>query len=315
MIKFNGVTKRFVSGIVGKKTVTALDCVDLEMPSHKIIGVLGENGAGKTTMIKLISGLLLPTGGDVSIDNMNWKHHKKELYKLIGTMLEGGRTTHWPLTVRQNLEYFGILRGVSRCDLKKRVDSSIDFFGLKDKEGVRVQSLSQGMKQKLALAVSMLPEPKYLLLDEPVSGIDYATSLVIQDKLREWVRKNGRTIIITTHDMDVAHKLCDRVVIMRRGKIVADDDLERLVDLFSKKEYIVKFQDAPYDGIEPICLNSQLLESSWDEASATIRLSLDDHNSINDVVYLLAKKYGNIESIRSEKTRLGDIYTKLMYGK
>lgn len=312
MFAFRKVTKEFTNGIFRKKTVRAVDNISVEFPSNRIVGLLGENGAGKTTMIKLISGLLFPTSGQVLIDGMNWKENKAELYQSIGTMLEGGRTTHWPLSVRQNLEYFGVLRGVTGSVLKNKIESSIDFFGLRDKADTPVTALSKGMKQKLSLAISMIHDPRKLILDEPVSGIDYSTSLMIQKRLKEWVKEKGRTVLITTHDMHVAGNVCDWIIIIRKGRVIADDELHNLVNFFSGRKYCVRFQNSCLVE-DKIHLDSETIDADWDDNSKTLSFVLNDHISIDHVIFHLSEKYGKIDSIQSERMRLGDIYSKLVY--
>ncbi|MBU9723731.1 MULTISPECIES: ABC transporter ATP-binding protein [Bacillaceae] len=222
-----------------KELVHAVTDVSFTVNRGEILGLLGPNGAGKTTTIKMICGLLIPDSGTITVNGLNNQKKRFDSLRHISAVLEGNRNLYWRLTVRENLEYFAGNRGASRKEVAGKIDDLLEKFRLKDKENELVNRLSRGMQQKLAIAVAMLAESDVILLDEPTLGLDVETGYEVRQLLREIVRDYNRTIIISTHDMDVVQDLCERTVIVNQGKIVTDDRVENLMKLFDIRSYTV----------------------------------------------------------------------------
>lgn len=222
-----------------KESIQAVNDISFTVQRGEILGLLGPNGAGKTTTIKMICGLLRPESGSITINNIDI--NKKRLHALqhISAVLEGNRNLYWRLTVRENLDYFAGNRGKSRKEVFDRVEELLEQFNLKGKEHELVNRLSRGMQQKLAIAVALLADSDVILLDEPTLGIDIETGYEVRQLLKDIVEKNNRTIIISSHDMDVIQDLCERTVIINHGKLIKDERVENLMRLFAVRSYTI----------------------------------------------------------------------------
>ena len=221
-----------------KEVVKAVDGVSFSVRQGEILGLLGPNGAGKTTTIKTICGLLKPDAGRVIINGHDNQRHRYAALRHISAVLEGNRNLYWRLTVRENLEYFAGNRGMSRRTVAPLIDRLLLQFRLEGKANELVNNLSRGMQQKLAIAVAMLAGSEVILLDEPTLGLDIETGYEVRELLRE-VAREGRTIIISTHDMPVVQDLCERTVIINNGKVVVDDHVTNLLQLFETRAYAI----------------------------------------------------------------------------
>ena len=226
-----------------KEYIQAVNDVSFTVNKGEILGLLGPNGAGKTTTIKMICGLLIPDTGTITINGMNNREKRLGALKHISAVLEGNRNLYWRLTVRENLEYFAGNRGASRKEVSNQIDDLLESFNLKEKEKELVNRLSRGMQQKLAIAVAMLADSDVILLDEPTLGLDVETGYEVRELLRTIVTDYNRTIIISSHDMNVIQDLCDRTVIINDGKIVVDDKVENLMKLFEVRAYTITLGD------------------------------------------------------------------------
>ncbi len=211
----------------------------------EVFGLLGPNGAGKTTTVKMISGLVKPDGGTVYVDGMDVERKRLQVLKRVGVVLEGTRTSIWPLTPMENLIYYGNLKDVRGRVLKGRAADLLAFIGLKDKMNIQVRQLSRGEKQKLAICIALIADPPVLLLDEPTTGLDVQSSRNIKDKVIEMTRTQGKSVLVTTHDMNVAQEICDRIAIINHGVLVACKPKTELLELFSDQVFEFKLDRAP----------------------------------------------------------------------
>lgn len=228
-----------------KKTVHAVDQVDFGIKRGEIFGLLGPNGAGKTTTVKMISGLVRPNAGKVYVDGLHVESRRLEVLKRVGVVLEGTRTSIWPLTPLENLAYFGNLKNVRGKVLRKRSLELIEFIGLKDKMNVQVRRLSRGQKQKLAICIALIADPAVILLDEPTTGLDVQSGRAIKDKVLEMAREQGKCVLVTTHDMNVAQELCDRIGIIDKGKLIACESTDKLLSVFSDQTFEFRLDRMP----------------------------------------------------------------------
>lgn len=218
--------KKFLRTIE-KKEFKAVDGVSFDIYKGEIFGLLGPNGAGKTTTIKMITGLLRPTSGSVCVMDKDVDKNPLEALKSLGTVLAGDRSIYWKLTARENLEYFASLYGCSRKEGKKRAEDIINRLGLTDKADELVEKFSTGMKQKVALGKALIPNAPVVLLDEPTLGLDPQSALNLREIIMD-IKNEGRTVLLTTHYMEEADFLCDRIAIIDGGKIIALDTPENL---------------------------------------------------------------------------------------
>src|SRR3989441_3450507 len=201
---------------------SAVDGIDLRVEAGEIFGLLGPNGAGKTTTMKMLATLLIPTSGTIRVLGIDPLERPREVRARLGAMLSGERSLYWKLTGRENLEYFAALYHVPPKETKARIQASLVAVKLGDRADDYVERYSTGMRQRLALARALLPKPPLVILDEPTVGLDPQASRDLRDRVRE-LRAQGRTVLLTTHYMEEADQLCDRVAIIDHGRIVALD--------------------------------------------------------------------------------------------
>lgn len=228
------------------KTVHAVAGVSLNVEPGEVLAFLGPNGAGKTTAIKMIAGLIRPDAGSVRVAGRD-PHRDPWALRQLGAVLEGNRNVYWRLTPLENLEYFGVLRGLSAAAARRRGRLLLERFDLTKKQNALTQQLSRGMQQKLAIAVSLVHEPALLLLDEPTLGLDVEAAETVKQMVRE-LADEGQAVVLTTHQLDVAQQLSHRVAIIREGRIVAEDATPRLLARFSGEQYEIEVEgelDAP----------------------------------------------------------------------
>lgn len=204
--------------------ILAVDSVSFEIREGELFGLLGPNGAGKTTLIKCISTLLIPDKGTAIVGGNDVHKEPVGVRKKIGVMTGGERTLYWKLSAMDNLKYFAALYGVPRNRVKQRIDFLLSLMDLKNRANENVEKFSSGMKQKLAIARALIHDPPILLIDEPTLGLDPYFARFIRHFVKEELsHKLKKTILLTTHYMDEADELCDRVAFMNRGKIEAID--------------------------------------------------------------------------------------------
>ncbi|MGC1218415.1 MAG: ABC transporter ATP-binding protein [Phormidesmis sp.] len=227
-----------------KKTrFEAVRGVSLKISPGEVLAFLGPNGAGKTTTIKMIAGLIRPDAGWVKIAGRD-PHRDPQALRGVGAVLEGNRNLYWRLTALENLEYFGTLRQMNRQVAKAKGEALLEAFGLSDKWKVPVQKLSRGMQQKIAIAVALIHQPQLLLLDEPTLGLDVEAGETVKALVRQ-IAASGCAILLTTHQLNVAEELSDRVAIIRAGQIVTEQPTQALIRQFSKgTAYHIQFEGA-----------------------------------------------------------------------
>ena len=215
-----GITKRF-----GKQI--AVDGLDLRVEKEEIFGLLGPNGAGKTTMISMLSSILQPDSGSISVLGNDMKTRAGAAKAQIG-LVPQELSVYPTITARQNLEFFGGIYGLSGAALKSGIDQCLAMVGLTDRAGDKVDDYSGGMKRRLNIAAGIIHQPKMLFLDEPTVGVDPQSRNFIFEHV-ESLREQGMTIIYTTHYMEEAERLCDRIGIMDEGKMIALGSSQELV--------------------------------------------------------------------------------------
>lgn len=220
------------------KTTEAVRDVSLTIAAGSVLAFLGPNGAGKTTTIKMIAGLVLPDQGTVQIAQRN-PHRDPQALRQIGAVLEGNRNLYWRLTPEENLEYFGVLRGLKQRSARQRGRELLARFELTHKRQTAVQKLSRGMQQKLAIAVALVHDPQLLLLDEPTLGLDVEATQTVKRLVRE-IASEGRAILLTTHQLDIAEELSDRIAIINQGEIVTEQATADLIRQFSSNAYRIE---------------------------------------------------------------------------
>ena len=234
----------------------AVDGLSFEVVAGETLGLLGPNGAGKTTTISLLVGLLVPDHGRVVVGNgqdtpaspTGGDPQKPAARRLLGVAPQS-LSLYDELTATENLKFFGSLYGLAGSALKKRVDWALDFAELQDRRNDRVGTYSGGMKRRLNIAVALIHEPRMLLLDEPTVGVDPHSRNHIFESIRQ-LQDRGMTIIYTTHYMEEAQRLCDRVAIIDHGKLLDIGSVDQLVDQHGGASVVTGEVKSVPDGIE-----------------------------------------------------------------
>lgn len=217
--------------------IKAIDGISFRLNKGEIVGFLGPNGAGKTTTIKCLCRLINPTEGRIFIDGVDVVKKANFAYDKICAVLEGNRSIYWRMSTKENLNLFAGLMGYTQREVKHRIEELVEIFGLKEKIDAEARFLSRGMQQKLSIACALIKNTDILLLDEPTLGLDVETTHEVKDLLKREIGQKGRTILLSSHNMQVVEDVCDRVVIINNGKIIADEEIKRLKEFFQVNSY------------------------------------------------------------------------------
>jgi ABC-2 type transport system ATP-binding protein len=207
---------------------TALNGIRFRIAQGELFGLLGPNGAGKTTLVNVLATLLRPSAGRVLVHSMDVVRRAKEIKHLIGTVPQE-IALYTTLSARENLDFYGRMYGLKGPGLKRRIAELLEMIGLSDRRDERVDTLSGGMKRRLNLAVGLVHKPMLLLLDEPMVGVDPQSRNHILESIQT-LKSEGMTMIYTTHYMEEAERLCDRVAIIDEGRLIALDSPQDLVE-------------------------------------------------------------------------------------
>jgi ABC-2 type transport system ATP-binding protein len=229
VIELNHVSKSYNKG-----RIKAVDDLTLTVKSGEIFGFLGPNGAGKTTTIKMIVGLLRPDSGTIAVEGLDTEKKSLEA-KAITTYVPDYPNVYERLTGLEHLNFIGDVYGVPKAERLDRIGKWLELFELSQAVTNPIQSYSHGMKQKIVLAAALLPAPRVMVLDEPLVGLDPRAAHSLKELMREHCDQ-GKTLFFSTHIMEVAEKLCDRIGIINKGRLVACGTMEELKSLDRTQE-------------------------------------------------------------------------------
>lgn len=242
-----GLVREFASTERSRKKTAprrALDGLELSVARGSVHGLLGPNGAGKTTLCKILSTVLLPTAGSATVDGLDVVRSARMVRERIGIVFGGERGLYTRLTARQNLRYWSALYRQRNAVGLKRTEQLLERFGLADRADERVESFSRGMKQRLHLARGLIGDPRVLILDEPTTGMDPVAAHDFRSLVRD-LRAEGRSILITTHDMAEAEAVCDEVTLIDTGRVLASADPRTI------GTWISAFESVEADNVHP----------------------------------------------------------------
>lgn len=228
----------------------AVNDISFEAKEGEIYGLLGPNGAGKTTTLRTITTLLKPTSGEIKVQGYDVVKDSKEVRKRIGFLTnELKMDPHF--TPTYTMGFFGKLHGLNNSDIQSRTKMLFKYFGIEKFADKKIDELSTGMTQKLAIAVSLIHDPEVIIFDEPTNGLDIITAKAVTDYLQE-LKEQGKLIIISTHIMNVAEKLCDRIGIIIEGKKVADGTKDAILEQTGTKDLEEAFFKLYRDNIKEV---------------------------------------------------------------
>lgn len=311
-LKKSYTKKNNIFGFEKEKTI-ALDDISFEVKKGEIFGILGPNGAGKSTLIKIMSTLLKEDFGKVTIfENGKELLKEKEIRKKINIISGSERGLYWRLTAKENLEYFAELYGVIGRKKKEKIEELLKLVELYGREEEKVEKYSKGMKQRLQIARGLINDPDILFLDEPTLGLDVLGA----KKLRELIKRLsllGKTIIFTTHYMNEAEEICDRILFINQGKIVKMgklNDLKR--ELMDKKKVKIIFRNNlkieeklfEYKEIENLKIKDNTIEF----------LYKNDWTKINSIIKMIVD-LKEIDSFEVRNSTLEELYINIIGGR
>ncbi|HKA88545.1 MAG TPA: ABC transporter ATP-binding protein [Haliangiales bacterium] len=301
MLEAHGLRKRF-------GTLVAVDDVSFSAAAGTCVGLLGPNGAGKTTTVSMVAGILRPDAGEVRIDGGAIQGDSDPRKRRLG-LVPQEIALYDELTAEQNLRFFGALYDLAPEPLARAVGEALKLVGLADRGRDRVKTFSGGMKRRLNLAAATLHDPDLLILDEPTVGVDPQSRTSIFDNL-EALKARGKAILYTTHYMEEAERLCDRIVIMDHGKVVANDTLRGLSARMPARRLLRVELAAPGDGWLAE-LGSRPGVESASLADGVLTVGLTDLGLSGEILAWLAGRGLAIEHVATEKADLEGIFLAL----
>ncbi|MCL7476020.1 MAG: ABC transporter ATP-binding protein [ANME-2 cluster archaeon] len=288
---------------------TAVDGVSFEIKRGEIFGLLGPNGAGKSTIISILCCLLEPTRGRVLIDGFDIHDDSTQIKKVIGVVPQ--EISLYPtLTARENLVFYGRIYGLSRRALKSRVETLLDMVGLTERGNDLLEGFSGGMKRRINIAAALLHEPGIVFLDEPSTGVDPQSRRRIYDTIQD-LNRQGMTVLLTTHQMEDAEKLCHRIAIVDKGKMIAMDTLGGLLKMVGENDMIHIVAPEILPGpVESITNLPNVRKVSLDGGNMTIQL-VQGRESLAGIIELLISSGTRVESIRITEPDLETLFLHL----
>lgn len=301
-IELEGLTKTFRNGF------TAVDNVNLRVQPGQVFGFLGPNGAGKTTTIKMMSGLVTPSAGRARINGYDIGRQRSKAVRQIGAVLEGSRNVYWSLSAWQNLLYFGRLKGLSGREIKPRAEYLLRELGLWERRHESVGGFSRGMAQKVAISAALITDPPVVLLDEPTIGLDVEAARTVKDWIAKLAR-DGKTVVLTTHQLAVAQELCHRVAVIRDGRIVADLPTEELLNRYAEDRFEIRLTGRLGDPEGVLPEGAQL---HTDNGTTRIVLPSTDDAVLHDVLGRLRGREARLRSVDQVRPDLEEVFVRLV---
>jgi len=282
---------------VTRGRVLALDGIDLTVRPGELFGLLGPNGAGKTTTVKILLGLTRPTSGEAFIGGLPVSN--PESRRSVGYLPEGHKIPNY-LTARQALSIFGRMSGLDSATIKRRSIELLETLRIAEWIDVRVKKFSKGMTQRLGLAIALIHSPKVLLLDEPTDGVDPVGRREIRDLLREEA-KNGTAVLLNSHLLSEMEMTCDRVAVLRNGKVVAQGTVDALTRQSAKYKLIATSYD-----------DSVLTQFGAERVNGHVELAVADLQQLNAFVDQIRARGGLVSELSPLRATLEDVFVDLV---
>ncbi len=301
LIQVSGLKKLYRSSL-GQPRITALDGIDFEVQEGELFGLLGPNGAGKTTTVKILLGLTHPTEGTASVCGLPVRN--PESRRRVGYLPEGHKIPNY-LTARQALSIFGRMSGMTSAEIERRIPVLLEKVRIPQWADVRIKKFSKGMTQRLGLACALIHSPKVLLLDEPTDGVDPVGRREIRDILREEA-KNGTSVLLNSHLLSEIELTCDRVAVLRRGKVAAFGTVEELTRTTASYKMVA----SPID---------DALVAAFRDSGASVQrvnghmvLSVSDVQHLNGLIDELRSRGGILSELTPVRSSLEDVFVDLV---
>ena len=302
-IEVNSLSKHF-------KNIKAVDNIDFSVFKGEIFGFLGPNGVGKTTTIRMLTGVLKQTTGNIKIFGRDLWKNPIQVKEILGNVPEMANV-YMDLTGYQNLDFIGEMYGIPKNKRKSEGEKLLKQFQLYERADKKAKTYSKGMKQRLLLCMALLSKPEILFLDEPTSGLDVQSSIIIKRIIKEY-NKDGMTIFLTTHNMSVANELCNRIAIINKGQIIRLDTPENIKNMENKNTVIsVCFsEEINKEDLKQI-RNVNIIK----QEKNIVQIKLKDLNEGLDTLMDFTKKNNiKIKKINTNEPSLEEIFIKIIEG-
>lgn len=282
----------------------AVDGLDFSVKEGEIFGIVGPNGAGKTTTIKMLTGLINPTSGSIRMNELDMEKHSNDIKKILGFLPEES-SLYEDMTAKDYLIFFSQIYNVDKKTAIQRIDRTLDNLDMKFKDK-KIGEMSKGMRRKVAIARSLINDPKILIYDEPSSGLDPLTSRFIIDFIKEV--KGKKTILLSTHNLYHAEEICDKIMILKDGKDVASGTVEMLKKKFGKDEFIIWFKCQD----EFRCTEAIKNKFGIDKKNGYYKARSSTLEEINLLAKALLAQGGQIVRIDSQKVNIEEAFLQAM---
>jgi ABC-2 type transport system ATP-binding protein len=303
--------------------IEALKGINLKIKEGEIFGILGPNGAGKTTLIKILCTLVIHDEGEVYVNGFDPRKESGEVLKNLQAVLPESRGFNWRLSGRQNLEFYALLYGLGDAEAKERIDYLLDFTNLADRADDGYQRYSTGMQRKLLLCRALLRNTPIIVFDEPTSGLDPTSAEEFRKMVIErLVRKEGKTILLSTHNLQEAQELCDRLAILERGNVIALDTPDNVRHLVIEDRFLhIAFADAVFGADEKKLIkdleaienvHAVSAEVNKGEKFEAITMRVEKDIDLAGILLALAKSGLKISAVNCEEPSLEDAFNAII---
>jgi ABC-2 type transport system ATP-binding protein len=290
--------------------VCVVDNLNLAVAPGQVFGFLGANGAGKTTTIKMICSLVRPTSGSARVNGYDVARSRTRVMAQIGAVLEGTRNIYWPLSPWENLLYFAQLKGCWGRKPKLRAEQMLRELDLWERRHEPVARFSRGMQQKVAVACALIADPPVLLLDEPTLGLDIQASYTLKRWIRQLAREQGKTVILTSHQLDVVQEVCDRIAIIHKGRLIVDQPVRDLLKLFQQDTYQIKIKSTIAE--QPLTCLEGLHFSAQDAGESVLIESIPDQDALYCLLEQIRKQQIELLAVNRVEPKLEEVFMRLM---
>jgi ABC-2 type transport system ATP-binding protein len=289
--------------------VRAVDDLSLEVPTGIVFGFLGPNGAGKTTTLRLLLGLLEPNNGRAEVLGFDVQTQSDRIRERVGALLEDDGL-YERLTAHDNLDFFGEINRLPVPERRDRIRHLMEHLDLLDRRSERAGKFSRGMKKKLALARALLHRPSLLFLDEPTAGLDALSAVALREDLTTLARQEGVTVFLTTHNLAEAEKICDRVGMIHKGRLVTEGRPDEIGTQATRPSVKIAGRGFTPEALAELERVPQVVEVTPSEDGLTIRLK--EQGEISDLVRLLVNRGAQIEEVQKVSASLEEAFVTMM---
>jgi len=298
--------------VYSQSGVKALDSVSLSIADQEIVGFLGPNGAGKTTLVKIIAGLVIPSGGEVTIAGFDVQRRRYAALRHLGVVLEGARNLYWPLSVRDNILYFGAIKGISAGAIRHRLPELLKLLQLEGFADRKVGSLSSGQKQRAAIATALVHDPSVLILDEPTNGLDIPSVDNFIDVLQTLCSQKRVTMLVSSHNLGFVQEVVSSTIFIDKGRLIGTLSINELKSFPQGEHYVLTLEE---DSAFDLSRTKDLFPGTtvhFDPIKDTLLVNVRPSESLSDYLSAILDIGIKIRSAERLDSSLENVYRQLL---